>query len=309
MLETSIKSDFLDLFYSELSNYHLENSNMLNLFTLKINNNSFAYNELVELLGNKLHHFTLSRAEIDELKQRDELNTLIKKSKAKLREYIEKEQTSDKASQGEGGELGELLLYCLLECHLNAPKILTKLEIKTSNQMYVNGADGVHLLKLNERDYQLVFGESKLHASLSKGIYDAFKSISNLLDNRKNKLNFEINLVSSQLVKEVFSDSAYQILKKIILPSAKEDVTNMDHSFGIFLGFDIQITAAELKKTNADFRTHIRERIKKEIEASIETLNFQIRKGAFTGYNFYVYIIPFSGLSQARIEIIKQLIE
>jgi len=309
MIKTSIQSDFLDLFYPDISNYPLGQSNKLNVLTLKIVNNQFAYNELVDLLGNKLYHFALSRTEVQELKNKDQLNTLVNKAKSKLREYIAKEKGTARDGQSEGGELGELMLYCLLECHLNAPKILSKLELKTSNQMYVNGADGVHLLKVTDTDYQLIFGESKLHANLSKGITAAFKSIATLLNNRKNKLNFEIDLVNSQLVKEVFDDAAYQILKKILLPSAKENVTNMDYSFGIFLGFDLEVTTEELKKNNAEFRENIRKRITAEIESKIAAINAQIEKSEFVGYNFYIYIIPFSDLSKHRVDMINQLMQ
>src|ERR1700744_46100 len=192
MIKPSIKSDFLELFYADIKDYQLDKSNKLNVFTLKITNNNFAYEELVELLGNKLYHFALSRNEVDTLREKDQLNTLINKAKAKLREYVDKENANANDGGNEGGELGELLLYCLLECHLNAPKILSKLEIKTSSQMYVNGADGVHLLKVTEKDYQLVFGESKLHADLGRGITKAFESIATLLEDQKGKMAFEI---------------------------------------------------------------------------------------------------------------------
>ncbi|RWU08190.1 HamA C-terminal domain-containing protein [Pedobacter chitinilyticus] len=309
MIEPSIKDEFLDLFYADIVDLELENSNRLNVFTLRISNNSFAYSDLVEHLGNKLYHFALSRNEIKVLKESDQLNTLIRKSKEKLVDYIEREKEEKKLTGTEGGELGELLLYCLLECHLKAPKILTKLEIKTSQQKYVNGADGVHLLKVNEKDYQLIFGESKLHADLTQGIYKAFESIGTLLENRSKKLNFEIDLVNSQLLKDTFDDQTYNTIKKILLPSAREDATNMDYSFGIFLGFDLAITEEELKKKNSDFRDAVRARIKKEIEEKVESINFQIRKEHFTGYNFYLYIIPFSDLAKNRLEIIKSISE
>lgn len=309
MIATSIQSDFLDLFYPDISNYPLGRSHKLNVLTLKIINNRFAYDELVDLLGNKLYHFALSRTEVQELKNKDQLNTLVAKAKSKLREYIAKEKASARDGQSEGGELGELLLYCLLECHLKAPKILSKLELKTSNQMYVNGADGVHLLKVNDKDYQLIFGESKLHANLSGGITAAFKSIATLLDNRNKKLSFEMDLVNSQLVKEVFDDAAYQVLKKILLPSAQENATNMDYSFGIFLGFNLEVTTEELRKGNSEFREHIRQRITAEIESKIEAINAQIEKTEFAGYNFYLYIIPFSDLSKHRVDMINQLMQ
>lgn len=77
MLETSISEKFLDKFYHELNDHELINSNKLNLFTLKVSNNSFAYNELIEELGNSLYHFALSRTEVNALKKADKLNTLI----------------------------------------------------------------------------------------------------------------------------------------------------------------------------------------------------------------------------------------
>lgn len=306
-LETEIGSTFLDLFYHEMKDQVLANSNKLNLFTLKVSNNSFAYKELIESLSNSLYHFALSKAEIKLLKESDKLATLIKRAKDKLIEYCEKnaEESSQKGTNNEGGELGEILLYCLLESHLNAPKILTKLEIKTSGQMYVHGADGVHLLKITEKDYQLIFGESKLYTSLKDGIYEAFTSISTLLENKGKKIDFEINLVDSQLVKESCSDEMYNFLKKIIFPNANEDETNMDHSFAIFLGFNIEITDEEKSKSNSEFRTYIRGKIKTEVSKSISSIDFQIKKAQYKGYSFYVYVVPFSDLIKERLEIIK----
>ncbi|MDR0603521.1 MAG: DUF1837 domain-containing protein [Bacteroidales bacterium] len=295
MIERNVHEGFLDLFYHELQDENLENKNTLNLFVLKIKNNSFSYDELINELGNRLHYYALSRQQVDLLKKEDKLNDLIKTAKSKLREY----SVND-------GELGEILLYCLLESHLNAPKILTKLELKTANNDYVKGADGVHLLKLNERDYQLIFGESKLNTTLSNGISNAFTSIKKLLT-ENGKLNFELGLVNSELVKESFNESSYNSLRKIIIPSAREDQTNMDYSFGIFLGYNVELTDKDKQLSNSDFRTTIRERIKQTILSSIDSINNQIKKDEFIGYPFYVYVIPFSDLDIKRKEIIEQI--
>ena len=143
MIETNIKESFLDLFYHDIENLELDKSNKVNVFTLKVKNNAFAYDELVKLLSNQLCHFALSRTEVQKLIDAKEYATLVSKAQDKLRRYSSNE-----------GELGEILLYCLLESHLNAPKILTKLEIKTAKNDYVKGADGVHLLKVTETNYQ-----------------------------------------------------------------------------------------------------------------------------------------------------------
>ncbi|MDY0194223.1 MAG: DUF1837 domain-containing protein [Aliarcobacter butzleri] len=297
MLETSVKENFLDLFYHDIKDYELEKSNKLNLFTLKVKNNAFAYNELVESLSNQLYNFALSRTEIKTLEDLKAYGTLVKNAKEKLRVHTANE-----------GELGEVLLYCLLESHLNAPKILTKLEIKTAANDYVKGADGVHLLKLNNTDYQLVLGESKLNADLQTGIYEAFSSLGKLVKNN-DKMDFEIDLINSQLVKEAFDENLYSFLKKIIIPSAKDDEINMDYSFGIFLGFDINITKEELLQNNAKFRENIREKIVNTInEQIIKSINFQINKAEFIGYDFHLYLLPFSDLAEIRKKIIKDLV-
>lgn len=296
MIETSIKSEFLDLFYHIIEDYKLENSNSLNVFALKIQNNRFTYKDLLDLLGNKLYYFALSRKEIKELKDSDRLNTLIERSKSKFRDYTSNE-----------GELGEVMLYCLLEAHLNAPKILTKLELKTANNDYVKGADGVHLLKLDEENYQLILGEAKLNTELTKGISNAFESISKLLKKDNKKQRFEFDLVSSELIKETYDKNQYEIIKNILLPSAKDEKTNLDYSFGIFLGFDAQITDDENSLSNSNFRENIKERIRKEVLAKIKSFNNQIQRTEFIGYQFYIYIIPFMDLSSTRKKIIEDL--
>jgi Cap4 SAVED domain len=304
LLETSVKEDFLEKFHHDLVDHELEKSNKLNLFILRIMNNAFAYNDLVELLGDNLCYFALSRTQVKELINAGKYNSLVTKAKKKLVEYAEKinEQPSN-----EGGELGEILLYCLLESHLKAPKILTKLEIKTSGQVFVHGADGVHLLKVTDTDYQLVLGESKLNADLSKGISEAFGSLKNLLDNNGEKLYFEMNLIDSQLVKESYSNEIYKCLAKLIIPSPREDETHIDYSFAIFLGFNVDITNEEIVMSNADFRTHIRQKIKNEVTKVVKSINNQINKSKFSGYNFYVYAIPFSNLAENRLEIVRKL--
>jgi hypothetical protein len=295
MIEQNIKEDFLDLFYHELQGEKLENGNALNLFILKVKNNSFSYDELISELGNKLHHFALSRQQVRLLKKEDKLKDLIDSAKAKLRNHTSNE-----------GELGEILLYCLLESHLNAPKILTKLELKTAHNDYVKGADGVHLLKLNDRDYQLVLGESKLESKITDGIYSAFESINKLLT-EKGKLKFEIELINSELVKETYDQASYDLLKKIIIPSGKEDITNIDYSFGIFLGYNVEITKAEQELSNSAFRESVRLKIKNEILSAIKSINYQIKKKEFIGFQFHIYVIPFNDLANKRKEIIKEI--
>lgn len=284
-LRTDVQNNFLNLFSKILENEPLENGNVLNLFALKISNNSFSYENLTEELGNILTTYALSRSTYDELCAQKKYTSLVVKAKEKLR----KAESND-------GELGEILLYCMLESHLNAPKLLTKLELKTAVNNYVNGADGVHLLKIDNSTYQFIFGESKLDANLQSGIYDAFKSINTLLKDDLNKLRYEISLVNSNILKETADEESTIILKKLLIPTENNEDLNIDHSFGIFLGFDIQITDEERKMRNSDFRALMSSKVEKAVKDVLPTINNQIKKNEFVGYSFYIYIIPFSDL-------------
>ncbi|MGT2846876.1 Hachiman antiphage defense system protein HamA [Streptococcus massiliensis] len=106
----------------------------LDLFLLPINARNFDYNSVSDNLIESVADYALSWKIRD--KYKDKAMTLSKKAREKFKEATKND-----------GELGELLLFCFLEGHLEAPKILTKLELKTSNQLYVNGSDGVHLKK------------------------------------------------------------------------------------------------------------------------------------------------------------------
>ncbi len=293
---TDIKDDFLKLFYHDIIDYDLGNKNKINLFTLKISNNRFDYSDLVYELYDSVVTFSLSRQELE--KYKDSIGgKAVKDASDKLRNYSSNE-----------GELGEILLYCFLEAHLKAPKILTKLEIKTSNNDYVKGADGVHLLKLDDHNFQLVIGESKLNSDLKKGIYEAFGSITKFLDEYGNKSRFEINLVNSQLIKESIDEKTYEYLKKIIVPNANLDEYNLDKSFAIFLGFNVEIEDDKRNLDNDAFRDYLRDISKKNVCGAIDSIKHQIENKDLWGYDFYIYTVPFTDLPHERKKIIKDLI-
>jgi len=294
LLKTEIKEDFLKLFYHDIIDCDLGNQNRLNLFNLRISNNRFTYKELTQELFDNIITFSLSRQELEKYKNSRGGKT-FKAAIRKFRDYNSNE-----------GELGEILLYCFLEAHLNAPKILTKLEIKTSNNHYVNGADGVHLLKLDNYNFQLIFGESKLNSDLKTGIYEAFNSVTKFIES--NKIGFEINLVNSQLIKESIDEKTYQYLTKIIIPNANEDKYNLDNSFGIFLGFNFEINDDKKNLPNEIFRNYLRKEIKEIVLDAIDSIKYQITNKNLWGYDFYIYTVPFTDLSDERKQIIKDII-
>jgi len=296
-LKTTIPESFLDLFYQEIECDIPDTHSKLNLHILKVENNQFCYNELIDNLRNHCIAFSLSRKEINDFLKDNRWGELNARAISKFRDY----QVND-------GEAGELLLFCFLESHLKAPKILTKLEIKLSSKDYAKGSDGIHLLKVADKNYQLIFGESKLEQKLTTSISNAFASIHDFRTRTKNNINDEIGLINSQLCKETFDDDLYQFLKSVIMPklSAKNPITK-NNAFAIFAGFEFSPSDTEKKLSNDEFLKMIKLKIKKEVEGKMSHIKNKIDEYDLHGYTFYVYVFPFMKLDETRKEIIKKI--
>jgi len=114
-----------------------------------------------------LTNFVFSCSEIENklsIKSEKSPEELFKKAVRKLSKHTAK------------GELGELLLFTLLDVYFEAPKILSKISLKTSRRMPVFGADAVHAQYVDGA-LRLYLGESKLHKSFSNAATKAAKSI------------------------------------------------------------------------------------------------------------------------------------
>lgn len=132
--------------------FDVDNKNYLRLFMLNTENKLFNYDELYEYLLPNIARYVFDRKRLAEAEKNPVKQSLI------LIEAIEhlRKITSDK-DRGAGGELGEVLLYLFLEQDLKAPKLFSKVELKTSNMDYVKGSDGIHLFideahKISDKD-------------------------------------------------------------------------------------------------------------------------------------------------------------
>jgi hypothetical protein len=296
-LKPTISDKFLDLFYKEIECDVPDTHSKLNLHILKIENNQFCYPELINELSNHFISFSLSRKDIADFKKNEKYGELYRKAASKFRDYNVNE-----------GEAGELLLFCFLESHLKAPKILTKLEIKLSSNDYAKGSDGIHLLELAPKNYQLIFGESKLDQSLTTSISQAFKSIHDFLTRKKNNIHDEIGLINSQLCKEAFDEDLYQFLKSVIMPKASDsDPIVKNNAFAIFAGFEIDPTDEEKRMSNNEFLKLIKSKIKVEVESKMSHIKKKIEEYKLYSYTFYVYVFPFMKLDETRKEIIRKI--
>lgn len=280
-----------------------QDDGFLDLFLLPINARNFDYNCVSDNLMESVADYSLSW-KIRE-KYKDKAMMLSRKAREKFRDYEKND-----------GELGELLLFCFLEGHLEAPKILTKLELKTSNKLYVNGSDGVHLKKISDKKYHLIFGESKTYTELTSAFENAFKSIYEFVNEMNSKgdsksgIEYERGLISSNMEQTIFDEDDEDILNLLLYPENKpsSDV-RLDDAFSVFIGYEIDITKEQEGLSSDEFPDKIKEKIITQIENYKNKIYELIKEYQLIGYTFYIFVMPFTDIDKNRKKILKRVIE
>ena len=280
----------------------LPNNNSLKMYYTTIMNNTFEYSNLQELLLSNITNYVFSRKENKEAFDTKKIPNLTRKAMMEFRKI------SNKKDCGNGGELGELLLYIFLESNLKAYKLLSKMELKTNSEDYIKGADGIYLYEYeddnNEKHFEYIIGEAKIEATSAKSIADAFKSILVHLQ----KKNFERELVDREIFKETFNEEQAEKIKRILVPSPDDDDIDMQKAFGIFIGYGLNKNLKLDEVDNKKGKKIIEARIEKDIKNICKNIKDKIKENKnLKNYSFYVYVMPFKDAKKDRVEILKNI--
>jgi len=311
LLESNLE-EFRAVFYEPVS-AALQKKTTLHLHVLRVQNGDFDLAGFYRALKNNSVAYVLSR-----LNYQKALN-----DPGRLMEVATKVQAQFRLPDDKSGEGGEVILYSLLEGHLGAPKILSKMELKTSGQHYVHGSDGVHLLRTGEHEYQLIFGESKMYgdagkagSSAKRGIKAAFESVAKV---HKEGFDFDTWLVQSELLKEELDPEALAALSAILLPatSSGQGSAKKHNAFGIFVGYEIDVSDMKVEEMALD---EIEEELKRRATDAITSQHDLIKQEVISHglgiYPIHVYAVPFAkrgsggkehGIEQIRFELAAQL--
>tara|TARA_R100001224_G_C4025788_1_gene150928 strand:- start:1832 stop:2605 length:774 start_codon:yes stop_codon:yes gene_type:complete len=179
--------------------------------------------KLFEVIKNEiLHKFILSANEIIKKSNRqniENIEDLFSKALRKLSKHTAH------------GELGELILFTLLEVYYEAPKLLSKISLKTSRRMPVFGADAIHG-QYKEDIFVLYMGESKLR----KEFYPAAKEAVNSIKSVSERYQDEFDLLDSHLdFPDITSEVEEQLLD--LLNPLKPSPEYLQIHYPCFIGF------------------------------------------------------------------------
>lgn len=260
----------------------ITNNNDFQIFRLAIENNEFSYSELEKFLLNNLGNYVFSRIQVQEIIDSEEFGTIAVQAIRLMNE------TGLPGVKGTGSELGEMLLYIFLEQVLQAPKLMSKVELSTVMSYKKSKSDSVHLLSdgagLNN---QLVFGTSYVEGDLQAAIDAAFDHVLQI----KNFQSNEISLVESTIFYQSFKPEVSALVKDIIVPQ-KGRSERPDKAFGMFLGYSIDKDYTPC--SNDEYRNKVTLKMERDIANNVQYIQDKINALGLSGYSFYIYVLPFN---------------
>jgi hypothetical protein len=275
-------------------------------FLIKYNYSENLETEFCDFLLDSLVTYALKKSETDEAtaptstgQKKIRTNRFRKLYKQAISRYV---RGSEKFK---GGEIGELILFHILELVEHAVQITNKMSLKTSGNMHFHGADGVHFgVKGNLKI--LYFGESKTGMKFSSVLYDAMESVNEFCKSRKYKREIELatGYPSDYLTKEVQAEI------KEYLTSSKPDLNQFTHTYAILLAYDTK----ELKNLeNATFHgPELIARVHNYYKSKIEEITSTIieKHSEYPDLQnklFIFYLIPFKDLPSVRDAVLKEV--
>lgn len=200
-----------------------------------------------------------------------------------------------------GGEPGELILYALLEWVLKAPRLVSKMYLKTNNNMPVHGTDGIHLGYDEAKDLLTIyFGESKIYQSFSSAADAAFTSMAELLANA-GQISREIEILNNLSDLNSLDPAFRARIADYINPYSTSKLTlqrRIVHA--CLLGFEYaaynRILALEPDKVASAFE----EKYKKRIGSACRVIERHYGKRLPITTNLHLFLLPFPSLKDFR---------
>lgn len=207
-----------------------------------------------------------------------------------------------------GGEVGELILYAMLEWGLKAPRLVSKMYLKTNNNMPVHGSDGIHVgYDPSSDQLTIYFGESKLYQDFSAAADAAFKSISELINN-SGQVSREIAILNTMSDIDTMSPELRSKILEYINPYSKsQSALNKRVVHACLLGFEYSFYTSLLKSDPGQVTAIFEDRYKKRVESACTLVEGHYGKHLPSTENLHLFLLPFPSLEDFRTDFYAKL--
>jgi len=257
--------------------------------------------ELVKMLRDEVTGFCASKAQRREAKQKDALDDYDSKNVEELARWAKKLFMKVREKESRSGEGGELLLYVLIEQFLQAPLVLSKMRLKTSVEMPVHGADGVHATWNEEGQHlTMFFGESKMHKTFSDAIGDAAKSVGELAKNIDDRLEHELQLTTGFIDLDGFPLELKSYLLKFLHPYDTEEGNRRVDRFAILIGYDYHVYEKIATLDAVAAERYFSENYSKSLKQSLKTAKKHLEEHGIVLSSVDLFVFPVPSVQDFR---------
>jgi len=288
----SLEDAFIEVEHPE--SLGLNHPEQLRLFHTAMRSNKLVYEDLQRVMYKNLARYAFSRSQMEDFKKNDEIEAAIDQAKQIML-----------ANGGiEGNLLDEMLLYVFLEDKLDAPKLMSRVELKTDLAQYRSECKAIHLLAPKNlpknTKYQMVFGASDIVNDIKHAIDKAFESLERI-DAHESK---EVIMVQKTAMDRMCSEDDIAVLKDVIIPQPSQP-TNYDIAYGIFLGYKLGINSDR----GEEFYIVAEQKMKLDIKSHAAYITQKINEKGLQNHSFYVFVVPFNNADSEKIDLMKGILE
>ncbi len=277
----------------------LTSGGQLRLFHMKLRSGKFTPSEMKAILYRNIGEYVFSRARLEKFKLDGDAFSVG----AQAIRILNKGGGPD--IKGSGAELGEMLLYSFLEQKLNAPKLMSRVELSTDAKQYNSVCDSIHLLTSGTSGlpyHQVVFGTSNIVGDLAYAIDGAFESILRIENNEDN----ELHMVDSLILDRLATDEEIELARSIFLPSPEASAP-YNTSYGVFLGYTLGLNAANYPL--GQYPAIVEEKMQADIQHNVDYILAKIRDNNLGMHSFYFYILPFDDAEDEKKSIMEAVLK
>lgn len=204
-------------------------------------------------------------------------------------------------SQRTSGEIGELILFIMLEAVLGAPQLVCKMTLKTSDQMPVHGSDAIHIaVGSAPNSVRLWWGESKLYQSLSDALDEvcgsiiAFLNLGQVRGARKRDL---------EIIRDHLSLTADPVLSAAILEYFDPYSTaynQREEAFACLVGFNYAAYGQLSTCPREEIRDFFRREYEQRIKTACTLFGQKLRENNLHSQRVHFFLLPFPEVAEIR---------
>jgi hypothetical protein len=264
-LKTYTKNQIFKFEYSSTGKYQKKS------FHLDYLANKYRQKDLVSLIRDSVPYFALTEDEFKDLESIDKTRTAWSRI--------------SKARKDKKGDYGELLLFLILIVYYEAPKLVTKVRLRTSTKLQINGYDCAHFTVEDDNPI-LWIGESKFYQNFSNGLTQSIIS----LNEHCNVLytTDELSILSPNL--EINKDSD-ELFYKIQSLFKGKSIDAIKFKVPVLLTYD-----SNCVKNNYSVDDKFVLNLKDEIDALYKSIEKKDIKTDIKNIDFIFFIFPFEDI-------------